>query len=511
MMPEYNLLVESWIPVKNKDGQKNISLKELLCQSNNWQIFLNRDDMELACLQMIICMVQVIFMPKNFQELEKNYENPMKEDDYDKRMNLRLKPEPNGISFKDCFYLIHPEHPFMQTNIDLRVKKEKKSLQKLFIGLPEKTSSSGSSNAFFNRTDEVEEVDLGPAAIALFQQATNGFSLGGSQFSKGLKGSMPITTLVYEKSPDLRKTIWCNILDKKFMQDKNIVSNGQNEQPTWIDPPSFDKKRPKPAHTISLMRGLFYQPAKIQLEVSAEGKATGFSTEPGMSYINNGFWRHPHTPIKRNNKNNSPFNISAKADEPLWTQMLGFFYTQNLNEGQSRAWVVDRYAEGIGRGESINLAVGGYIKGKTPESLAERKHEMYSLKSGWGKREPDMKVLIDCALKAKKYLNESIVHLGKNLKWENSRQGQEKSNFIKKMLQDKAKQMYFNNSEAFMHETLRDLDFKKIQEYKKKFCDLAEEVFEEVTQSYEHDPKLLKAIEMGRKCLNQKLKLLKSV
>ena len=56
-----------------------------------------------------------------------------------------------------------------------------------------------------------------------------------------------------------------------------------------------------------------------------------------------------------------------------------------------------------------------------------------------------------------------------------------------------------------MHETLRNLDFERIQGYKEKFRSLATQTFEEVTQSYEHDPKMLKAIEYGRKCLNRKL------
>ena len=73
-MPEYNLLTEKWIPVQNN---QKITLRTLLCSQGKYSLALNRDDMELACLQMIVCMVQVIFMPKDFNQLEAFYNNPM--------------------------------------------------------------------------------------------------------------------------------------------------------------------------------------------------------------------------------------------------------------------------------------------------------------------------------------------------------------------------------------------------------------------------------------------------
>ena len=187
--------------------------------------------------------------------------------------------------------------------------------------------------------------------------------------------------------------------------------------------------------------------------------------------------------------------------------MLGFLYSKEPEtEGVSRALVVDHYTD-VWRGKSINLSVGAYIKGKSIESLYGRKHEIYSLKSGWSEKQPELKELIDFALKTgKETLKESIKRLSKNLKWGDNEKnkGQERSNFIKRLI-SKASQIYFNNSETLMRETLRRLDFEKIQEYKSKFCALAKEAFEEAVQSYEHNPKFLKAIEQGRRKLYQEL------
>ena len=534
--PEYNLLKEKWIPVYSSGhGPKNISLKELLCKESDWQLSFYRDDMELACLQLIVCMVQVIFMPQNFEELQKAYEEPMKEDDYDK----------GASSFKEWFDLLHPKYPFMQLDLSqfkTKPKKAKKvenlkSLQKLLVGLPEETSDSPFSNAHFNRTDEIQEMTLGQTAIALFQQATNGFGLGGSKFRVGLKGSMPVTTLIYDESRSLRKSIWCNIITGAFLKNKiRFFFNETVENiPTWLEFVSFDKKQPEHAHKIGLMRGLFWQPAKVQLEVKPyqtnislqpslqqtncptnSYKVIGFRTETGASHTK-GFWRHPHTPIawhknkKETQSNSSSFHhISIKKEHPLWGHLLEFLYTdpKSKEEGHSRALVVDHYVDGLGRGKSLNLSVGGYIKGDSIESLIGRKHEIYSFKSGWQDKQKDFSDLIHFGLQMEKVLSNSIGTLGKNIKWEQDKkgEGQKKSNFIKKMLEPKAKKIYFNNSEVLIHEILRALDWDKTQVYKKQFYNLAVSTYNEVIVPYEHDPKLLKAIEIGRRLLHQKLK-----
>ena len=111
-MSEYNLLIENWIPVEK--GPK-ISLKQLLCKNQQHSLALDRDDMELACLQMLTCIVQVIFTPNDLNDLEDSYNNPMKEEDYDKAIS----------KFKDWFDLLHPKYPFMQTNFKPKLEDEK--------------------------------------------------------------------------------------------------------------------------------------------------------------------------------------------------------------------------------------------------------------------------------------------------------------------------------------------------------------------------------------------------
>ncbi|MDD4804776.1 MAG: type I-E CRISPR-associated protein Cse1/CasA [Candidatus Pacebacteria bacterium] len=502
-MKSFNLLTENWIPVQQQGQFETISLKRLLCRDEDWQICMSRDDMELAALQLIVCIVQVVFMPDDEDCLMDAYKKPMNEADYDKGI----------LSLMEWFDVLHPKYPFMQTaNVKPEIKNKKvvnwASIQKLFVGLPEESSTSESSNAFFNAGDEIDCISFGESVIALFQQATNGFSLGGRFYSVGLKGSMPITTLIQESS--LRKCIWCNVINKDFLKETSSLLDGdKNNQPTWVVSPSFDSKSPEYAHTIGLLRGLFWQPARVKLDVDDNFQVKGFFKEQGMSYVKD-FWQHPHTPIdiirlKNNNQKEKPF-LSAKQDLPLWGQMLSFFYTQSTEqEGFSRALVVSHYAKIVGRKKSINLAVGGYVQGNSTESLAGRKHEMYSISSGWENQIAEMSLLISYGLDAQKALDYSIYSFGKELREIRIVRNKEKPSKLITNLMNQAKNLYFNNSEEIFHSIMRELDVNDVSKYNDNFVQLAIGTFDTIFLPYEHDPKLLKAIVMGRKELIKKL------
>ncbi|CCE25376.1 type I-E CRISPR-associated protein Cse1/CasA [Methylotuvimicrobium alcaliphilum] len=499
-----NLLIDNWIPVSLNGEAQRISLKQLLCdkQKQDWHLAVLRDDMDLAALQLLVCLVQVVLMPEDAKALKKRWSEPMPELEYEQA----IQP------FISWFDLLHAETPFMQSATVTPEKGNKNwaSLQKLFIGLPEKTSTSASSNGFFNTPDEIQAVHLGDAAIALFQQATNGFSLGGAAFSVGLKGSMPLTTLVL--SENLRKTIWTNVLSKAFLQEKAPeLLSAEIRQPTWVIQPHTDKQ--EHALQIGLLRGLFWQPAKIKLEVKND-LATGFFKNAGMCSVP-GFWQHPHTPIDilrlhTGNAKEKPF-LSARNDLPLWGQMLCFFYTNKQlkivdaqQEGTSCALVVQQYQDNsTWRGRNIKLAVGGYVKGGSAESLAGRKHETYSLSTNWENKSAEMDHLIKMGLEVYKKLDWAMNEFARIAIDKGKHKGKESG--FKKAVKGKAKQAYFENSESMMHSILRKLAWEDIASYQKQFAALARKIFEQIMEPYEHEPKMLQAIIESRALLNNRL------
>jgi CRISPR system Cascade subunit CasA len=503
-----NLLTNNWIPVELDNTLQRISLQQILCDDKDYKIKTFRDDMELATLQLLVSIVQVVFIPKNKKSLKIQWLKAMTEKDYQQGIEPYL----------NWFDLLHLETPFMQT-ATVQPEKNKKnwsSLQKLFVGLPEKTSSSPTSNGFFDTTEELLSVHLGDAAIALFQQATNGFSLGGVGYSVGLKGSMPLTTLIV--SDTLRKSLWSNVLSCEFLTQKTGILTASLQDPTWIIQP-HTKIADENAHHIGLARGLFWQSAQVKLEL-CHGKAIGFYKKTGTCTVK-GFWLHPHTPIDTTrftaqNPKENPY-LSARGDFPLWGQMLSFFYADSQlkaidvkREGASNALVVQQYNDVWKKG--IKLAVGGYVKGGSTESLAGRKHELYSLSTDWEHKAPEIDRLIAIGVKTQQQLNTAVAEFADlaQTKFEDRRKGKKKQSsgkeaHFRKNLRLKAKQTYFNNSETIMHSVLKNIVYEDYAHYQQQFSKLAKQVFEQIVSPYEHEDKMLELVLKSRAYLNKML------
>ena len=237
-----DLLQSPWIPVREDAAVSHISFEQLLCSPNHYQLSLSRDDMELATLQLLISLAQCIFTPKDRNELVQRVRQPLAPKTY------RQAVEP----YRTWFMLDHPQHPFMQSR---GVKaKEVTPIQKLFIGLPE-----GNNHALFNDKGEIVAVCGSCAAIALFNQASNCPSFGGG-FKASLRGSAPITTFATGKH--LRETLWFNVLSQDRVADL-LVPQHINNVPVWVDP--IPAKGKMHAYEIGLLRGLFWQPARVEL------------------------------------------------------------------------------------------------------------------------------------------------------------------------------------------------------------------------------------------------------
>lgn len=501
-----NLLNDNWIPVELGGVPERISLQKLLCEDLDCVIKSFRDDMELAALQLLVCLVQVAFIPDDKEALKRRWERPMSESEYRQGIEAYL----------EWFDLLHPKTPFMQTaSVAPGANKITwASIQKLFIGLPEKSSSSRSSSAFFDTTDELDSIHIGDAAIALFQQATNGLGLGSHYFSVGLKGSVPLTTLILSKR--LRKTIWCNVLSQDFLKPFQILE-APLQEPTWVMPP-HSKFGNEQAHHIGLVRGLFWQPAKVKLEI-INGKVTGFYKETGPCSVQ-GFWLHPHTPtdllrLKAGSPKEKPY-LSAQADLPLWGQMLSYFYSPDQADqlqgmSASPALVVQQFRR-VWPSEEIHLAVGGYVKGNSTESLAGRRHEIYSLAQEWQDKSGELHHLVDFALKCQQRLNLAVGEFSdtaeKSFKDRRDKIPKKpgKDGLFKKNLKVKAKQLYFSNSESLMHGILKEFQWSDdLEPYQNKFKKLAATVFEQVVSPYEHEDKMLEPVLTSRQFLHNML------
>lgn len=498
-----NLLEDPWIPVRADRGAGTFQLltyRALLCEpGRNWQISLPRDDLELACLQLLVCMTQVIFLPEDDPALRQRLACPLAAAEFDA-----------GIApASDWFDLDHPTQPFMQTRgVEAA---ETTPIQKLLIGLPE-----GNNHAFFNEAGEVGHISGAVAAIALFNQASNCPSFGGG-FKGSLRGGAPITTLVFD--PDLRRMVWRNVLTRARVAERQIDAPGPAlDRPTWVAP--IAEKSTIHWNQIGLMRGLFWQPAHVELIKSDQaracdvlgGEATagyrGFLKEK-FNFAIEGVWPHPHGAMNMALKKSVVEQrfASFTTTAPAWTQLSEFVIPRGVNERDAKEGSLP--AGPVGQfynttiDERLNLLVGGYRTNQA--SVLERRHDLIGLAPGWG-AEKRLSTLVEIGKDAKKALRGKLYFAAQGNK-DKGLKG------LGTAVHETAEKLFYARTESLIHQTFSsDATFKEWGEarrnYAQKIAEHCRLIFEELTDPYTLNPELIPVIAWSRRALNTDLKKL---
>ncbi len=496
-----DLLKSNWIPTRANHGAgafRLLTLEELLCAEGDWRVSLPRDDLELACIQLLVSMAQVMFLPEDPARLRQLAGTPLKPE----QLADATKP------FADWFDLAHPSQPFMQTRC---VKAaEDTPIQKLLIGLPE-----GNNHAFFNEVGEVARLGAPVAAIALFNQAVNSPSFGGG-FKGGLRGGAPITTLV--SGPNLRATLWRNVvtLPNILSYLPGYLPDFAKDRPTWVDP--IREKQTFHAHDIGLARGLFWQPAHVELvSADAEAPCDVLGGEPGPSYAGfrkekfnftvEGIWPHPHGArlmLKKAGALEEKF-ASFTTTAPGWTHLTAFVVPQPMiegaAEGSSPAAPV-HYASVNFPGQRLHLLVGGYRTKQA--SVLERRHEFFNLAEGWEEEGRDrVRQLVQLGLDVKKILRGRLYY---------AVQGDSKKGMkgLGVPLHETGDKLFYAQTETYFHETLREkLSFKEWKagkaEFTRRLADTCKAIYEDLTAPYTHKPELIPIIAWAGRSLNSEL------
>lgn len=309
-----NLLTADWIPIQHQGNYQKISLQQLLCGEQTGAICLPRDDMELACLQLLCAITQVLFLPGNKKELLQYLKEPISADAYQRACANKM----------DWFDLNHEKTPFMQIR---GVKSTQATpMDKLLAGV-----ADGTNKAFVNPQGLAEALCGGCVAIALFNAANNCPSMGGG-FKGSLRGNTPITVLI--KGRDFRETVWLNVLSEEAVEEFMPLpwhEHTKDQLPNYMQLVKAESKIPVSA--IGLNRGLLWQPAHFELLPPQtigrcsccgceEAVYNGFN-KAKFSYTIEGVWPHPLSSrvfsIKKGEKEEKFPSFTTTA--PTWTHM----------------------------------------------------------------------------------------------------------------------------------------------------------------------------------------------
>ncbi len=495
-----NLLTEQWIPVRPlpTGAAAKITLRELLCEDGRWEICLPRDDMELAALQLLVCMAQVLFPPMDAAELKQRVVSLLPQEAFDEVC----------APYRDWFQIDHPDYPFMQ--VRGVTAKDPTPMDKLLAGL------TGSTNSCF-----VNEPGLGTclcggcSAIALFNQSSNAPSFGGG-FKGSLRGGAPITTLV--QGEHLRQTVWLNVLsENRLTETIPWYRDTRDQKPTWVEPILASKTIQ--AQKIGLLRGLFWQPTHIELMPptkkrvcsccgSAEEMTYGGFNKEKFSFTIVGLWPHPHGPrisVVKKGAREEKF-LSFSTDEPAWPQLGRFVLQRQIvkgkAEGQEPAAVILQ-AQRLVKG--LRLNVGGYRAKKA--SILERRHELIFLKDGWSNHVDTVQELVELATGYRDALNDALTYFVNGFKK------------IKKIkgagvdVREVARRQFYRRSDVTVLDALSYINFDDpapvLLAMGERLHQITETLFNKSVSPYLNDPELIRTMAISRRILRKHLNALK--
>jgi len=477
-----NLLTDPWVPVRKGKRFQHVTFGHILCTDEAWDLSLPRDDLELAALQLLVCLTQVLFLPKDREALSVAERSPMSEADFGTGIAPRM----------DKFRLDHTDAPFMQSRHV--AASEPTPIQKLFAGLPE-----GNNHALFNGVGEISQVCSSCAAIALFNQAANCPSFGGG-FKGSLRGSAPVTTLL--QGDNLRRTIWRNVLSQRAAGAVSSVPLA-SDTPVWVVP--VRKSQSIAAADIGLQRGLFWQPTRVELipgpngasrcdccGVSCDRSYTGFNKEK-FTFTVVGLWPHPHSPRLWQKERASMVVTSFRGEAPQWTQLTEYIVEREEadKEGYLPAAVVLQHRD-VWPGD-MRLIVGGYRNKQA--AIIDRKHEMIGLRAGWDEHLDELQALVDLAIQIKTGLRGKAYGFGKEVGVVG--------------LATQAERLFYQRTEPLIHRALQEMDFDRLLEalalMARNLTRTAKDILEEVARPYAGMPKGIRALATARRTLGAAL------
>lgn len=298
----FNVLRDRWIPLVTDGGVRRASYGELLSgEAEGTDILHPRDDLRFYARMLLSALTQALFTPRTVEELAGHLAQPLS----------RAAVEARIDEVAEDFFL-SGEDAFLQ---DALTETEENATPRLFLDVP-----SGSRHLLFRPAHAYSALCPSCAVMALY--GIQAFApQGGRGQSPGVRGSPPVTTLVWQ--PMLRASIWANVLCQQSIDALGLP-------PEHVARPWKQARMERTGDSLSLLEGLFWQPRAVRFVDDVAGTCDACGTDGprvsarsfgAKSKVAGGFFRHPHTPAIRDTSPRAkrPWApLHLKADRPAW-------------------------------------------------------------------------------------------------------------------------------------------------------------------------------------------------
>lgn len=301
-----NLILDSWIPVRLKDGSCRViapwQMAEPEIESPNWE----RPDLNIACHELLIGLLYIADPPRNIS-------------DWDHRRSPNVERLRERLSlFASAFNLVGDGPLFMQDLEPLKGVPNPPDM--LFIDSSGANTSRNNADLIVHR-DRYDKLSLPLAAMALY--TFQSFApAGGAGNRTSMRGGGPLVTLA-DPGEGLWERIWANVpygqpstlQELPWMRFTRVSEAGQQVLP--------------PEGALFGAEAFFGMPRRLRL-VNNETEIIGVIQKPyGTNYA---MWKHPLSPYYRLNPGTEWLPKHPRAGRFGYRHWLGIVAREAKNE-----------------------------------------------------------------------------------------------------------------------------------------------------------------------------------
>lgn len=216
-MKRFNLLFDSWIPVRTRHGENKPPIKAYeIVQEDIVALDAPRADFNAALMQFLIGLLQTVYAPENPREWRKLFNQPPSVDELKRRFE----------NIKDAFYLDCDGYRFMQDELAIKTGKLR-PIEEMIFGAPGKSGKDKNQDHFVKRND-IDGLCYSCVATALL--TANFFAEdGGSGYFQSMRDNGFVSCLVqsdeHQSEKSLWKNLWLNIVEGNIESTIDLEKN----------------------------------------------------------------------------------------------------------------------------------------------------------------------------------------------------------------------------------------------------------------------------------------------
>ncbi len=207
-MKRFNLLFDSWIPVKTRNGGKKSIKAHEIVQKDIITLDAPRADFNAALMQFLIGLLQTVYAPENPRAWRKFFNQPPSES------QLKEKFE----SIKEAFYLDGDGYQFMQ-DISIKEHGNRANILKLIPSIVGDNTIKKNQD-FFLKSSQLSRMSITSLILGLYLYQNYCLSETGGKGGRhhgSLRGRNTFTAFIIKEAGNLWQDLWLNIIqENKF-------------------------------------------------------------------------------------------------------------------------------------------------------------------------------------------------------------------------------------------------------------------------------------------------------